>query len=45
MWKGAAYSKKAKRLSQKEIKKQLLESIVINEVVESEELNTEAEEV
>ena len=45
MWKGAADSKKTKRLSQEEIKKQLLESIVINEVVESEELNTEAEEV
>ena len=45
MWKGAADSKKTKRLSQEEIKKQLLESIVINEVVESEELNREAEEV
>ena len=45
MWKGAADSKKTKRLSQEEIKKQLLESIVINEVVESEELNRETEEV
>ena len=45
MWKGAADSKKTKRLSQEEIKKQLLESIIINEAVESEELNREAEEV
>ena len=45
MWKGAADSKKTKRLSQEEMKKQLLESIIINEVVESEELNKEAEEV
>ena len=41
----AADSKKTKWLSPEEIKKQLLESIVINEVVESEELNREAEEV
>ena len=45
MWKGAADSKKTKRLSQEEIKKQLLEPIVINEVVESEELTREVEEV
>ena len=45
MWKGAADSKKRKRLSQEEIKKQLLGSIVINEVVESEDLNREVEEV
>ena len=45
VWKGAADSKKTKRLSQEEMKKQLLESIIINEVVESEELNKEAEEV
>ena len=45
MWKGAADSKKTKRLSQEEIKKQLLESIVINEVVESKDLNREVEEV
>ena len=36
---------KTKRLSKEEIKKQLLESIIINEVVESEELNKEAEEI
>ena len=45
MWKGAADSKKTKRLSQGEIRKQLLELIIINEAVESEELNTEAEGV
>ena len=45
MWKGAADSKKTKRLSKHEIKKQLLESIIINEVVESEELNKETEEM
>ena len=45
MWKGAADSKKTKRLSKEEIKKQLLESMVIDKVVESEELNKEAEEI
>ena len=45
VWKGAADSKKTKRLSKDEIKKQLLESIVINEVVECEELNREVEGV
>ena len=45
MWKGAVDSKKTKRLSQEEIKKQLLESIIINDVVESEGLNREPEEV
>ena len=45
VWKGAADSKKTERLSQEEIKKQLWESIIINEAVESEELNREAEEV
>ena len=34
VWKGAADGKKTKRLSQEEIKKQLLESIIINEAVE-----------
>ena len=41
MWKGVADSKKAKRLSKEEIKKQLLDSTIINEVVEFE---AEAEE-
>ena len=45
MRKGASDSKKTKRLSQDEIKKQLLESIIINEAVESEEFNREAEGV
>ena len=45
MWKGAADSKKTKRLSKTKIKKQLLESIIINEVVESEELNKKAEDI
>ena len=45
MWKGTADSKKTKRLSQEEIKKQLWESTIINEAVESEELNRDAEEV
>ena len=40
-----ADSKKTKRLSKHEIKKQLLESIIINEVAESEELNKEKEEI
>ena len=45
MWKGAADRKKTKRLSKDEIKKQLLESIIINEVVESEESNKKVEEI
>ena len=45
MWKGAADSKKTKRLSKNEIKKQLLNSVIINEVVESEELNKDVEEI
>ena len=45
MWKDAEDSKKTKWLSKEEINKQLLESIIINEVVESEELNKEAGEI
>ena len=45
MWKGAADSKKAKRPSKEEIKKQLLESMILGEVVEFEDLNKEAEEI
>ena len=45
VWKGASDSKKAKRLSESDLKKQLLESIIIYEVIESEELNREAKEV
>ena len=40
-----ADSKKAKRLSKEEIKKQLLESMIIDKVVEFEDLNKEAEEI
>ena len=45
MWKILADSKKAKRLSKEEIKKQLLDSMIIDEVVEFEDLNKEAEEI
>ena len=45
MWKGVADSKKAKRLSKEEIEKKLLESVIIDEVVEFEDLNKEAEEI
>ena len=45
MWKGVADSKKTKRLSKEEIKKQLLDSMIIDEVVEFEDLNKEAEEI
>ena len=40
IWKGVADSKKAKRLSKEEIKKQLLDLMIIDEVV-----NKEAEEI
>ena len=43
--KGAADSKKTKQLSKDDIKKQLLESIIINEALDSEELDREAEGV
>ena len=45
MWKGLADSKKAKRLSKEEIKKQLLDSTIIDEVLAFEDLNKEAEEI
>ena len=46
MWKGVAESKKAKRPSKEEIKKQfILESMIIDEVVEFEDLNKEVEEI
>ena len=45
MWKGVADSKKAKRLSKEEIEKQLLDSMIIDEVVEFDDLNKEAEEI
>ena len=45
MWKGVADSKKTKRLSKEEIKKQLLDSMIIDENLEFDDLNKEAEEV
>ena len=45
MWKGVADSKKTKRLSKEEIKKQLLDSMIIDEVAEFGDLNKEAEEI
>ena len=44
MWKGAG-AKKTTRSTHDEIKKQLIESMVVNEVVESDELNKQAEKV
>ena len=40
-----ADSKKMKRLSKEEIKKQLLDSMIIDEVAEFDDLNKEAEEI
>ena len=45
MWKGVADSKKAKRLSKEEMKRQLLDSMIIDEVAEFEDLNKAAKEV
>ena len=45
MWKGLADSKKAKRISKEEIKKRLLDSIIIDENLEFDDLNKEVEEV
>ena len=45
VWNVVAGSKKAKSLSKEEIENQLLESVIVNEVVESKELNKEAEEI
>ena len=44
MWKGSV-NKKIKRLTHEEIKKQLVESIVINDIIETDGLNKKAEEV
>ena len=38
-------NKKAKRLSKEEIKKKLVDSMIIDEVLECEDLNKQAEEV
>ena len=45
MWKGVTDNKKAKRLSKEEIKKKLVDSMIIDEVLECEDLNKQAEEV
>ena len=45
MWKGVTDNKKAKRLSKEEIKKKLLDSITIGEIVKFDDLNKEAQEV
>ena len=45
MWKGAADSKKTKRLSKEEIKKQLLDSMIVNKVVKEPEEPGEAAKV
>ena len=45
MWKGVTDIKKAKRLSKEEIKKQLLDSVIIDENPEFDDLNKEAEEI
>ena len=45
MWKGVADSEKATLLSKEEIKKELLDSMIIDDVAEFENLNKEAEEV
>ena len=45
MWKGVTDNKKAKHLSKEEIKKKLLDSMTIGEIVKFDDLNKEAEEV
>ena len=45
MWKGVTDNKKAKHLSKEEIKKKLLDSMTIGEIVEFDDLNKEAEEM
>ena len=45
MWKSLTDNKKAKCLSKEKIKKKLLDSMTIGEVLECEDLNKQAEEV
>ena len=45
IWKGLTDNKKVKRLSKKEIKRKLLDSIIIDKVLECEDLSKQAEEV
>ena len=43
MWKGLADGKKTKRISKEEIKKRLLDSMIMDENLEFDDLNKEAE--
>ena len=45
MWKGLVGSKKTKSISKEEIKKRLLDSMIIDENLEFDDLNKEAEEI
>ena len=45
VWKGSENAKKTRRLDKDEIKKQLIESMVNNDIIETDELNEKAEEV
>ena len=45
MWKGVADGKKAKRPSKEKIKKQLLELMITDEVVDFKDINKEAKEM
>ena len=45
VWKGSENAKKTKRLSHKDLKKQLIELMVNNNTVETDELNKKSEEV
>ena len=45
MWKGSESAKKTKRFRHKDLKKQLIELMVNNDTVETEELNKKSEEV
>ena len=45
MWKGFENEKKTKRLNQEEIRKQLLNSLINSDTVETKELNEQAEKV
>ena len=45
VWKGSDNAKKTRWLDKEEIKKQLIESMVNNDIIESDELNKKAEKV
>ena len=45
VWKGSENAKKRRRLDKDEIKKQVIESMVNNDIIETDELNEKAEEV